>query len=142
MARPASKETQIIQEIIATIPKERLAKASPADVRAAIEKKKLDFDALKPTISNELSKARKKAGVAKTRRGAKIAASGWDFERYNTLMREVAAFVSDCGGSPAEAKEWLGSARNLVENLGSFQAVEDAIDNLGVLKEALDEPNE
>lgn len=134
MARPASKETQIIQEIIATIPKERLAKAFPADLRAQIEKKKLDFEALKPTVSNELSKARKKAGVAKTRSGTKTATSGWDFERYNTLMRELSQFVAKCDCSPDEAKDWLGEAYTLVTKLGGLDAAKEAIDTLEAIR--------
>lgn len=142
MARPASKETRLIQQIIQAIPPARLADASPADLREAVEKKKLDYDKWKSTISNELSKARKKAGVTRSRkRTMDNAAPGWDLGRYNALMREVSQFVTKCGCSPQAAKEWLGEAHDLVRKLGGLDAAKEAIDTLEAIKAGQNESN-
>jgi hypothetical protein len=131
MGRKASTETKLIQEIIEAIPRDRLAATSPADLREAVQKKKLDYDKCKGTIANELSKARKRAGVRHPRgRGG---ASGWDLTRYNALMRELSQFVAKCGGT-VQAKEWLGTAYGFVEKLGSLAAAKDAIDTLESIK--------
>jgi hypothetical protein len=133
MGRKASTETKLIQDIIKAIPTDRLAATSPADLREAIQKKKLDFDKCKGTVANELSKARKRANVRHPRGRSSGGATGWDLSRYNALMRELSQFVAKCGGA-AQAKEWLGTAYGFVETLGSLAAAKDAIDTLESIK--------
>jgi hypothetical protein len=140
MARPASKETRIIQQIIQPIPLDRLGDTSPADLREAVLKKKLDYEKWKATISNELSKARKKAGVSRSRKQVLgTVAPGWDLGRYSALMLELSQFVGKCGCSPQAAKDWLGEAYLLVTKLGGLDAAKAAIDTLEAIKSGQDE---